>query len=414
MEIESKTTILDLNMDVLDIIFSNFYWEKDKLNFAKAHKHLSAAFVHHSRKQYKEICTLDTDWPFILEWFGTKVLSLKDESYQYDNFNQTNQMLELAAKYCPNVEAIEFLISEENMMIIENNLEKLKNLNYVILNGKPPSINIKNIFEILKQLPKLRRIAVYNWSISYLAPMNNLEYIEHLEFSDLDEDDISVLSNLWKNLKCLRTHAYPSTLNLLAKHCTQLEYLRLWAYNDCEKSMFPYFPKLKRLKIFSCDEYNDNGAYFQTLHGKYNSQLETLEFPKGYIDTAKTAKRIAKLKAVKTLCCQYMESRCIRYIARMPLEKLIMHKLEENDLLILLRECKTLRLLHLDRLKLEKDSLYTLLDILKSNGFQPENPFVLCLDCKQLRASIIQKLTLCSNRTLLDIQEASFNLSCRY
>jgi len=167
MEIESKTTILDLNLDVLDIIFSKFFWEDDKLNFAKAHPHLSAAFVHHSRKKYKEICTYDTDWPFILEWFGTQVLSLKDESYQYDSFNQTNQMLELAAKYCPNVEVIEFLISEENKMILANNLVKLKKLNYVILNGERPSINIENIFEILKQLPKLRRIAVYNLDFKY-------------------------------------------------------------------------------------------------------------------------------------------------------------------------------------------------------------------------------------------------------
>jgi len=161
MEIESKTTILDLNLDVLDIIFSKFFWEDDKLNFAKAHPHLSAAFVHHNRKQYKEICTDDKNWPFILEWLGTQVLTLKDKSYQ------TNQMLELAAKYCPNVEVIEFLISEENKMILANNLVKLKKLNYVILNGKPPSINIENIFEVLKKLPKLRRIAVYDWNINY-------------------------------------------------------------------------------------------------------------------------------------------------------------------------------------------------------------------------------------------------------
>jgi len=157
--------------------------------------------------------------------------------------------------------------------------------------------------------------------------------------------------------------------------------------------MFPYFPKLKRLKIVSCGD-KDNGDYLKTLHGKYNSQLETLEFPRGFIETAKTARRIAKLKAVKTLCCLYIRSRSIRYIAQMPLEKLILHELEENNLLILLRECKTLKCLHLDRLKLEKDSLYTLLDILKSNGFQPKNPFVICLQCKQLRESIIQKVNI--------------------
>lgn len=221
--------------------------------------------------------------------------------------------------------------------------------------------------------------------------MNNL-ILEHLEFSDLNEGDIKVLPNLWRNLKSLKTHAYPSALNLLSKHCEQLEYLRLWCYNPCENSMFAYFPKLKRLKIFYCDEYNDNGAYFQTLHGKYNNQLETLEFPIGYIDTAKTAKRISKLKAVKTLCCKWMDSRCIRYIAQMPLEKLILHKIQENDLLILMRECKTLKWIHLDRLDLENDSLDNLLDILKLNGFRAESPFVLRLYEFSIRDCLLNKV----------------------
>ncbi|KAL7731527.1 hypothetical protein ACLKA6_011992 [Drosophila palustris] len=184
-------------------------------------------------------------------------------------------------------------------------------------------------------------MALYNWNICNLAPMNNMN-LDHLAFSELDEDDIKVVPNIWRNLKSLETHAYPSALNLLSKHCEQLEYLRLWCYNDCEKSMFAYFPKLKRLKIFYCDEGNDNGAYFQTLHGKYNNQLETLEFPKGYIDTAKTAKRIAKLKAVKNLCCKWMDSRF------------------------------------------------------------------------DMRDCLINKLALCSNAKLLDIQKTTYNLLCRY
>lgn len=165
MEIESKATILDLNMDVLDIIFSNFYWEADKFNLAKAHPQLSAAFVHHSRRRYNKIGTLDREWPFILEWFGPNVTSLRDEYYDRDN--QTTQMLELAGKFCPNVEVIEFIVSLDNMKIVVDNLVKLKQINYIILNGNPPSINIENICIILKKLPKLRRLALYNWNIRY-------------------------------------------------------------------------------------------------------------------------------------------------------------------------------------------------------------------------------------------------------
>ncbi|XP_034482353.1 uncharacterized protein LOC117787844 [Drosophila innubila] len=399
MKIESKTTILDLNMDVLDIIFSNFYWEKDKLNFAKAHPHLSAAFVHHSRKKYKEIRTVDRDWEFILKWLGTNVTSLRDKNCRND-VAQTNQMLELAGNYCPNVEVIEFHVSEENIKIVEDNLVKLRKLNYIILRGQ--IINMENIFKILKTFQKLRRMALPNCYLPNLVPMNSLENLEDLQFVDLMDSDIKLFHNLWKNLKCLRTLTYPSTLNILSKHCEQLEYLKLYNYQYFGKSMFAHFPKLKRLKILSCD---DNDAYF---HGKYNNQLETLEFPRGSFTTAKTARRIAKLKALKTLRSKYMDSRCIRYIARMSLEKLILWELEQNDLLILLRECKTLRWLHLESLNLDKDGLDTLLDILKSNGFQPENPFVLCLECKQLRTSIINKLTSCSNAKLLDVQRSSY------
>ncbi|KAL7731528.1 hypothetical protein ACLKA6_011993 [Drosophila palustris] len=254
MDIKSKTTILDLNFDVLDIIFSNFYWENYKLSLAKAHPHFSAAFVHHSRNRYKAISTIDRDWTFVLEWFGHNVISLRDECYE--NVNETNQMLELAAKYCPNLEVIEFGISMGNIKTVEENLLKLKKLNYIILNHESVT-NTENIFKILRQLPNLKRMALYNWNICNLAPMNNMN-LDHLAFSELDEDDIKVVPNIWRNLKSLETHAYPSALNLLSKHCEQLEYLRLWCYNDCEKSMFAYFPKLKRLKIFYCDEYNDN------------------------------------------------------------------------------------------------------------------------------------------------------------
>lgn len=222
--------------------------------------------------------------------------------------------------------------------------------------------------------------------------MNNLMSLEDLELKITQVGDIHVLCKIWKNLKVLRTYATSDVLNLLAKHCKNLEYLRLWSYDDYGKSMIAYFPKLKRLKIFSCDYYNDDVAYLRNLHGEYNNQLETLEFPKGCIETAKTARRISKLKAVKTLCCQSMGSRCIRYIARMPLEKLIMHQLKENDLLILLSECKTLKWIHLDSLELSEKSLVTLLDILKSNGFQPENPFVLRLSKHKIPASIKNKV----------------------
>lgn len=169
MDTESKTTILSLNYDVLDIVFRNLCWESEKLSLAKAHPHFSAAFVHHSQNRYKEISTIDRDWTFVLEWFGHNVTSLRDECY--DNVNPTNQMLELAAKYCPNLEVLEFRVSLDNIKVVEENLVKLKKLNYIILNTQSAT-KTESIFKILQQLQNLKRMALYNWNISYCKECN--------------------------------------------------------------------------------------------------------------------------------------------------------------------------------------------------------------------------------------------------
>ncbi|KAL7731529.1 hypothetical protein ACLKA6_011994 [Drosophila palustris] len=200
MDTERKTTILDLNFDVLDIIFSNFYWHKDKLSLAKAHPHFSAAFVYHSGNRYNEIsCEVrNPDLPFILEWFGSKVISLRDISdkhIMYPQVDQTNQILNLAANYCPNLEVIQLLISSENVKMAEDTLVKLKKLNYIFLTSirheHRELINAQNIFNILKHLPNLRRIGLNYWTD--LAPMNNLENLEDLELKITQVGDINVL-----------------------------------------------------------------------------------------------------------------------------------------------------------------------------------------------------------------------------
>lgn len=195
------------------------------------------------------------------------------------------------------------------------------------------------------------------------------------------DEEINILANIWKKLRVLHTEATADKIKTLSKYCFQLEYLSVWNFSDDDKVGIGHFRKLKQLKIVSYNQENGFGLHFKTLHGNYNKQLESVEFPRGHISKANDSKRLSKLQVLKSFVCRNIEPRCVRYIARMPLEKVALQELIKNDILLLIRECKTIRWLRVNKINdLDKGFFNNLLVSLDANGVQSDNPFLLSLN----------------------------------
>lgn len=167
MDVKSNTTILDLNFDVLNIIYCQLFYTKDAVNLAKAHPYLTDALVYHSRYRFRNIWIMPPeiqDLPFILKHCGTEVLSLRDTSC-----DRTATMMELAAKYCPNLQFIEMLVSGENLKIIEESLISLTKLHRITLNKKLKEIDSRKLFKIISELPILTSLKIDNqgWNFNH-------------------------------------------------------------------------------------------------------------------------------------------------------------------------------------------------------------------------------------------------------
>lgn len=78
-------------------------------------------------------------------------------------------MMELAAKYCPNVQFIEMLVSGEKLKIIEESLISLTKLRHITLNKNLKAIDTQKLFEIMNELPNLISLKIDNqcWNFNH-------------------------------------------------------------------------------------------------------------------------------------------------------------------------------------------------------------------------------------------------------
>lgn len=83
----------------------------------------------------------------------------------------------------------------------------------------------------------------------------------------------------------------------------------------------------------------------------------------------------------------------------MPLEKVALHELRKNDILLLIRECKTIRWLHINKSNdLDKGFFNNLLISLDANGVQSDNPLVLSLNGDIKYINYIKKEVRCAKK----------------
>lgn len=156
--------ILDLPSEILNLICAQIETLDDKKNFARTHPKLWDAFVDQSRKEVRsEVCfdslgKLDEyvrNWDFILEWLGTSLRSIKNTADLVDS----GDLIETAAKFCPNLKYIGFMANRNNMRKLEEHLPKLKRLKFIKIRYDDYwNHQNNNLFESLQSLTNLRSL----------------------------------------------------------------------------------------------------------------------------------------------------------------------------------------------------------------------------------------------------------------
>lgn len=219
-----------------------------------------------------------------------------------------------------------------------------------------------------------------------------------MEINSLECTDIKKMSQLLGNLRTLHLYSVPEseTLQELAAHCINLEYLHLYDANKCLAKTVGYFRKLIYLEIH--DVKSSAFFLFQSLDCRYNTQLQELIIP-GKCIYEKEADRIVKLQALHTLACVMPDVRCLKYIVQLPLlvqlTLLNCTNLTNSYLLFILRRCKRLRKLEITLCsKIDANFIDIALKILSSNGIKPNEPFDLQIYGSGLHIDVNEKASL--------------------
>jgi len=156
-----KLNIVRLNLDVLDLIYSELDELEDQLSLAAVHPNLSEAFAYHNRRTFKKISFHDENSELkkqvhlILQHCGRNVKALHD---YHDYGSETSvKMLQLAQQFCPNLEYLTVFITPDNIKQIERNLIKLKTLKGVkIIRHNNP--NIDNLLKCILRFKNIKKM----------------------------------------------------------------------------------------------------------------------------------------------------------------------------------------------------------------------------------------------------------------
>lgn len=180
-------------------------------------------------------------------------------------------------------------------------------------------------------------------------------------------------------------------VTVLSNVCPKVEYINFTGLRDYYNYGIGHFPNLKKLEVACLARKEDcYGLHVQSLCNKYNYHLESLVI-NSHMEGIKSARRLSKMKALKTFECFEIESKCIKHIARIPLESINVWSIKRDDFLVLIRGCKTIRHFTMAT-DIEIDIVYlkTLLHILWTNGVQPDKPFVLTIRFQVKFMDVIQ------------------------
>jgi len=161
--------ILDLHFDILIHICEQIETIDDKINFAKAHQELFDVFAYCNRKEdhskldffhrkYVRHCD------FYLAWWGSSLTSIDNSRNHVDS----GYLMEIAAKFCPNLERVMLAVEEGNIKKLKNNFPKLKMLKdiQIVKYQEPRKYAISGLIKSFQSLPNLRSLNFFNSSLN--------------------------------------------------------------------------------------------------------------------------------------------------------------------------------------------------------------------------------------------------------
>lgn len=163
-----NSSILDLTCETLMLICKQLEAFEDKKNFARTHPKLWKAFAELSSKKVQTEIRFESDdeyeyvehWDFFLEWWASNLTSIDNGGEYVDS----GELMEMAAKFCPNLKRIVIEVKNENVKKLEESLPNFKMLEFISMDwfGKSPN---NNLIKSLQSLTNLRSLNI-NWELN--------------------------------------------------------------------------------------------------------------------------------------------------------------------------------------------------------------------------------------------------------
>lgn len=153
-------TILDLPIEILINICAKLELFGDKKNFALAHPKLFDAFAYHSRKEVQSDLDFDKNlkfayhWSFVLEWFGSSLTSIRN----CPDCCSVRNLIEVAAKFCPNLKKINIVNKYRKYDQVEESLSKLQALEYFYTTA---TFTQPIVLKLVKTCPSLKALSCF-------------------------------------------------------------------------------------------------------------------------------------------------------------------------------------------------------------------------------------------------------------
>ncbi|BFF98007.1 uncharacterized protein DMAD_06281 [Drosophila madeirensis] len=337
-------SILDLPYEVLDLIYKELKYLRDRINLARADAYLGGAFAFHSRDEFKNVSVFDQyismdSWPMLLSLCGTTVR----EYSCCNSHNWSDALTKLVEQHCPKLEIVNVNVNARNCnsvrSVIVNARTTIKEIKLDADNRVPKWIPPMMLHEY-PEMPLLRKATFIQFTSEELFHIQKFSTLEELE---LDPG----------KLYCRPIKLFEITANL-----KKLRSLKLYQYNivepentEASATSMP-FPSLESLKMRRCKI--------------------SMEMP-----------HCPNITSLDIINCQWsIENVLYRFILKQG-ETLVNlsidcrpSMLDGKQFLDILRCCKRLRLfcVQAQKVKFTRDFVATMVDILHDNGVTPDEP----------------------------------------
>ncbi|XP_017145230.2 uncharacterized protein LOC108157612 [Drosophila miranda] len=377
--------IVDLAPEMISTIFKYLEQTKDRQCLAKSHPVFKEAIAIYAveTKCYEKIQIERLpieDWSFILSACGSTVLQFSCYRAQI-----ASAAVKLASEYCPNLQELSIPIRHEYWNEVKPLLVGLEKLENLILRNDYTPIDLTD----LMNLPELIALLLFAFNPKDVLPVVNLSQLKNLCIRNVD-----VVFNIYE---FCRGMAQIETIELDSVHINfpatlirdplwpKLRFLKIRVVRVSNE--MPYLPQLKILHI-KCNSDIELGKILGRSVTSYSNTLLALRLyctDKGS-SHENNAKTIGLLKALKSLVFFNLNSTYLHFIKSDQLQKVIIlssNKITNSGILGLLRGCKNLRYLDVSGCRrANKNVVGPLINILKNNNVQPENPLVLTVHLK--------------------------------